>query len=36
MLRVQDIDFLRNEILVRDGGGAKDRFTMLPESLKAR
>ncbi|MFO8089778.1 MAG: tyrosine-type recombinase/integrase [Desulfatiglandaceae bacterium] len=24
-LRVQDIDFSRNEILVRDGKGAKDR-----------
>ena len=34
-LRVQDIDFRRNEILVRDGKGAKDRITMLPESLKA-
>jgi integron integrase len=34
-LRVQDIDFSRNEILVRDGKGAKDRVTMLPESLKA-
>ena len=34
-LRVQDIDFARNEILVRDGKGAKDRITMLPESLKA-
>lgn len=33
-LRAQDIDFLRNEILVRDGKGAKDRITMLPESLK--
>jgi integron integrase len=33
-LRVQDIDFSRNEILVRDGKGAKDRVTMLPESLK--
>jgi integron integrase len=33
-LRVQDIDFFRNEILVRDGKGAKDRITMLPESLK--
>ena len=32
-LRVQDIDFSRNEILVRDGKGAKDRITMLPESL---
>ena len=33
-LRVQDIDFARNEILVRDGKGAKDRLTMLPELLK--
>ena len=33
-LRVQDIDFARNEILIRDGKGAKDRITMLPESLK--
>lgn len=34
-LRVQDVDFSRSEILVRDGKGAKDRITMLPESLKA-
>jgi integron integrase len=34
-LRVQDIDFARNEILVRGGKGAKDRITMLPESLKS-
>ena len=33
-LRVQDLDFARNEILVRDGKGEKDRITMLPESLK--
>lgn len=33
-LRVQDIDFACNEILVRDGKGSKDRITMLPESLK--
>lgn len=32
-LRVQDIDFECKEILVRDGKGAKDRRTMLPESL---
>jgi integron integrase len=32
-LRVKDIDFDRREILVRDGKGAKDRVTMLPESL---
>jgi len=34
-LRVQDVDFSRNEILVRDGKGAKDRITMLPESIKS-
>ncbi len=34
-LRVQDIDFSCNEILVRDGKGSKDRITMLPDSLKA-
>lgn len=33
-LRVQDIDFERGEILVRNGKGAKDRVTMLPQSLK--
>jgi len=33
-LRVQDIDFSRNEILFRDGKDAKDRIIMLPESLK--
>jgi len=33
-LRVQDIDFSRSEITIRDGKGAKDRITMLPESLK--
>lgn len=35
-LRVQDLDFSRNEILVRNGKGAKDRITMLPESFKVR
>lgn len=33
-LRVQDVDFGANEILVRDGKGGKDRVTMLPQSLK--
>ena len=33
-LRVQDIDFGRGEVTVRDGKGAKDRVTMLPRSLK--
>lgn len=32
--RVQDIDFSRNEIMVRDGKGAEDRITMLHEFLK--
>jgi integron integrase len=32
-LRVKDVDFERGEILIRDGKGAKDRVTMLPESL---
>jgi len=33
-LRVQDIDFARGEITVRDGKGGKDRVTMLPQSIK--
>jgi integron integrase len=32
-LRVKDVDFGRNEILIRDGKGAKDRVTMLPAAL---
>jgi len=32
-LRVKDIDFQRNEIMVRGGKGMKDRVTMLPQSL---
>jgi len=32
-LRVKDIDFAYRQILVRDGKGAKDRVTMLPEGL---
>lgn len=32
-LRVKDVDFERCEILVRDGKGAKDRVTMLPERV---
>jgi integron integrase len=34
-LRVKDVDFASREILVRDGKGAKDRVTMLPESVIA-
>lgn len=32
-MRVKDVDFESGEILIRDGKGAKDRVTMLPESL---
>jgi len=34
-LRVKDVDFGRNQIMVRSGKGQKDRVTVLPESLKA-
>lgn len=33
-LRVQDLDFDRSEITVRSGKGAKDRRTMLPETIR--
>lgn len=32
-LRVQDVDFVRREIVVRQGKGGKDRVTVLPASL---
>jgi integron integrase len=32
-LRVKDVDFARNEIIVRDGKGGKDRHTVLPRLL---
>ena len=32
-LRVKDVDFERHEIMARDGKGARDRVTMLPERL---
>ena len=32
-LRVKDLDFARNEIVVRDGKGGKDRRTVLPRML---
>ena len=32
-LRVKDIDFDNHQIVVRDGKGENDRFTILPESL---
>jgi len=34
-LRVKDIDFAQRQIVVRDGKGAHDRVTVLPESLVA-
>ena len=34
-LRVKDIDFGNNHVLVRDAKGMKDRVTVLPENLKA-
>ena len=33
-LRVQDVDFAMNQIVVRDGKGAKDRVTVLPAVAK--
>src|SRR5262249_33683164 len=33
-LRFKDFDFARNQILVRDGKGQKDRITTLPTSVK--
>jgi integron integrase len=33
-LRVKDIDFTRNEIVVRSGKGNKDRYTMLPSTVR--
>jgi integron integrase len=32
-LRVKDVEFERREIIVRDGKGAKDRVTVLPENI---
>jgi integron integrase len=32
-LRVKDVDFARNEIIIRDGKGQKDRVTVMPASL---
>jgi site-specific recombinase XerD len=32
--QVEDMDFDRSQVIVRDGKGMKDRVTMLPEQLK--
>jgi len=34
-LRVKDIDFKLNEIVVRDGKGRKDRVTIFPDEIKS-
>jgi len=34
-LRVKDVDFAYHQITVRDGKGAQDRVTMLPQSVEA-
>ena len=33
-LRVKDVDFGQNHLMVRDGKGQKDRVTVLPEALR--
>jgi site-specific recombinase XerD len=33
-LRVKDLDFAYHQIIIRDGKGAQDRITMLPQSLQ--
>ncbi|MFQ5479397.1 MAG: tyrosine-type recombinase/integrase [Candidatus Binatia bacterium] len=32
-LRVKDVDFTTNQILVREGKGRKDRVTLLPSTV---
>lgn len=34
-LRVKDLDFERNQVVIRAGKGGKDRYTMLPGATKA-
>ncbi len=34
-LRVKDVDFQMNQITIRDGKGAKDRISMLPDAVKS-
>ncbi|MFZ2956325.1 MAG: integron integrase [Candidatus Ozemobacteraceae bacterium] len=33
-LRIKDVDFSQNQIIVRDGKGQKDRITVFPSSLR--
>lgn len=33
-LRIQDVDFASNHLVIRDGKGGKDRVTMLPAAVK--
>ena len=35
-LRVKDLDFSRNQIIVRKGKGAKDRVTLLPHGVRVQ
>ena len=35
-LRVKDIDFARNQIIVREGKGSKDRIALLPERFREK
>ena len=34
-LWVKDVDFVHNQIVIRDGNGHQDRVTMLPQHVKA-
>lgn len=34
-LRVKDVDFALNQVVVRDGKGHKDRVTLLPQTVQA-
>jgi site-specific recombinase XerD len=33
-LRVKDVDFAQNQIVVRDGKGQKHRVTLLPQTFQ--
>jgi site-specific recombinase XerD len=34
-LRVKDVDFAQNQLIIRDAKGNQDRLTVLPQSLMA-